>query len=307
MLEDHRQLYNAALEHRKTAYATAGVTVRYGEQSADLKHIRRADPVGQGRWSFCSQQATLRRLDKAFTAFFRRVKTGEKPGYPRFKGCGWFDTVEWPEDGDGCRWDCQPGSGQVRVRLQGVGQVKVRQHRQVRGIIKTVSVKREGSRWYVILSCDNVPADPLPVTGAVTGAVTGIDLGVASFLTTSEGAHVDNPRYLKASQGKLASAQRALARSKRGSGRRRKARARVAAAHRKVRRQRLDFAHKVALGLVRLARHDRPRSLAHPQHDPLRERHPGQPGYQRRREVWSEQVDSRCGMGGVPQRAARQG
>ena len=254
MLEDHRQLYNAALEHRKTAYATAGVTVRYGEQSADLKHIRRADPVGQGRWSFCSQQATLRRLDKAFTAFFRRVKTGEKPGYPRFKGCGWFDTVEWPEDGDGCRWDCQPGSGQVRVRLQGVGQVKVRQHRQVRGIIKTVSVKREGSRWYVILSCDNVPADPLPVTGAVTGAVTGIDLGVASFLTTSEGAHVDNPRYLKASQGKLASAQRALARSKRGSGRRRKARARVAAAHRKVRRQRLDFAHKVALGLVR--RHD---------------------------------------------------
>jgi putative transposase len=247
MLEDHRQLYNAALEHRKTAYGKAGLTIRYGQQSADLKHIRRADPDGQGRWSFCSQQATLRRLDRAFAAFFRRVKAGEKPGYPRFKGRGWFDTVEWPEDGDGCRWDCQPASGQVRVRLQGVGQVKVRQHRPVRGTIKTVSVKREGNRWYVILSCDNVPAEPLPVTDAVTG----IDMGVASFLTTSEGTHVDNPRYLKASAGKLAAAQRALSRCKRGSGRRRKARARVAAVHRKVRRQRLDFAHKVALGLVR--------------------------------------------------------
>jgi len=247
MLEDHRQLYNAALEHRKTAYVRAGVSIRYGEQSADLKHIRRADPGGQGRWSFCSQQATLRRLDKAFTAFFRRAQAGQKPGYPRFKGCGWFDTVEWPKDGDGCRWDCQPGSGQVRVRLQGVGQVKVRQPRAGRGSVKTLSVKRQGHRWYVILSCDNVLAEPL----LVTGAITGIDLGVASFLTTSQGAHVDNPRYLKASQNKLAGAQRALLRCTRGSRRRRKARARVAAAHRKIARQRLDFTHKVALSLVR--------------------------------------------------------
>jgi hypothetical protein len=76
-------LYNAALEHRRTAYRKAGVTVQYGEQSADLKHIRADDAGGQGRWSFCSQQATLRRLDKAFAAFFRRVKAGGKPGYPR--------------------------------------------------------------------------------------------------------------------------------------------------------------------------------------------------------------------------------
>jgi putative transposase len=86
MVEDHRQLYNAALEHRKTAFQRAGVTVRYGEQSADLKHTRQGQHGGQGRWSFCSQQATLRRLDKAFAAFFRRVKAGQKPGYPRFKG-----------------------------------------------------------------------------------------------------------------------------------------------------------------------------------------------------------------------------
>ena len=246
MLEDHRQLYNAALEHRKTAYQRAGVTVRYGEQSADLKHVRRADPDGQGRWSFCSQQATLRRLDKAFAAFFRRVEAGQKPGYPRFKGRGWFDTVEWPRDGDGCRWDSTAGSGQARVRLQGIGQVKVRQHRLVTGTVKTVSVKREGRRWYVVLSCDGVPPEPLPATGAVTG----IDMGVASFLTTSEGTHIPNPRYLAASAVRLTRAQQALSRCKRGSKRRRKAREHVAGVHRKIRRQRLDFAHKTARNLV---------------------------------------------------------
>ncbi|MEO3888394.1 hypothetical protein [Nonomuraea sp. B5E05] len=79
-VEDHRQLYNAALEHRRVAYARPGVSVRYGEQSAELKHIRADDADGQGRWSFSSQQATLRRLDKAFTAFFDRVKAGRTPG-----------------------------------------------------------------------------------------------------------------------------------------------------------------------------------------------------------------------------------
>jgi putative transposase len=113
--------------------------------------------------------------------------------------------------------------------------------------VKTVSVKREGRRWFVILSCDDVPAEPL----AATGAVVGVDMGVASFLTTSDEQHIDNPRHLAVSADRLAAAQRALARRKRGSRRRRKARARVAAVHSKVRRQRLDHAHKAALDLVR--------------------------------------------------------
>ncbi|WP_240196855.1 helix-turn-helix domain-containing protein [Nonomuraea lactucae] len=146
-LDDHRDLYNAALEHRRTAYRKAGVTVRYGQQSGELKHIRADDPDGQGRWSFSSQQATLRRLDKAFRAFFDRVKAGRTPGFPRFKGRGWFDTVEWPKDGDGCRWDSQPHhSTATYVRLQGVGHVRVHRHRRVLGTVKTISVKREGSR-----------------------------------------------------------------------------------------------------------------------------------------------------------------
>lgn len=246
-LDAHRDLYNAALQERRDAYRhSTRTTIQYGDQSAQLKAVRGADPA-QARWSFSSQQATLRRLDKAFAAFFRRVKSGETPGYPRFRGRNWFDTVDWPKDRDGCRWDSTPGNpGSTRVYLQGVGHVKVNQHRPVAGIVKTVSVKREGRRWYVVLSCDGVPARPLPATGAVVG----VDMGVASFLTTSDGQHVANPRHLAASAGKLARAQQAIARCKRGSNRRRKVRDRVAAAHRKVRRQRLDHAHKTALALV---------------------------------------------------------
>ncbi|WP_281282640.1 RNA-guided endonuclease InsQ/TnpB family protein [Nonomuraea terrae] len=247
-LEDHRQLYNAALEHRRIAYRKAGVTVRYGDQAGELKHIRADDPEGQSRWSFSSQQATLRRLDKAFAAFFARVKAGRTPGFPRFKGRGWFDTVEWPKDGDGCRWDSQPQHPTATyVRLQGVGHVRVHQHRPVLGTVKTVSVKREGSRWYVVLSCDDVPAEPLPATGAVVG----IDMGVASLVTTSDNVHRENPRYLAVAADRLAAAQRDLARKKPGSKRRRKEVARIAALHGKVRRQRLDYAHKAANALVR--------------------------------------------------------
>ncbi|QFY11712.1 transposase [Nonomuraea phyllanthi] len=247
-LEDHRQLYNAALEHRRIAYAKAGASIRYGEQSADLKDIRADDPDGQGRWSFSSQQATLRRLDKAFRAFFERVKAGRTPGFPRFKGRGRFDTVEWPKDGDGCRWDSQPAHPTAAyVRLQGIGHVRVHRHRAVKGRVKTIAVKREGRRWYVVLSCDDVPAEPLPATGAVVG----IDLGVASLVTTSDSGQVANARHLAATAGRLANAQRDLARKKRGSKRRRKAVGRVATLHAKVRRQRLDHAHKAALALVR--------------------------------------------------------
>ncbi|MGI5226470.1 RNA-guided endonuclease InsQ/TnpB family protein [Actinoallomurus sp. CA-142502] len=207
MLRDHRSLYNAALEHRRTAYRRAGVTVRYGEQSAELKAIRADDPDGQGRWSFSSQQATLRRLDKVFAAFFRRIKAGQTPSYPRFKGSGHFDTVVFPKDGDGCRWDSSPHATQARVRLQSVGHVRVHQHRPVRGRVKTISVKREGKRWYIVLACDDVPAEPL----APTGALVGIDMGTTHFLTTSGGAHVANPKFFATVAGELAEAQRHLA------------------------------------------------------------------------------------------------
>ncbi|EST18727.1 hypothetical protein N566_28550, partial [Streptomycetaceae bacterium MP113-05] len=183
-------------------------SVKYGQQSGQLKDIRAFDPERQGRWSFSSQQATLRRLDKAFQAFFRRVKAGEAPGYPRFRGVNWFDTVNFPKDGDGCRWDSTPHDPVTRVRFQGVGHVKVNQHRAVVGKVKTVSVKREGRKWFVVLTAEQTQPEPLPKAGSVVG----VDLGIASFLTTSGGEHVPNPRRARRAAAKLEAAQRALSR-----------------------------------------------------------------------------------------------
>ncbi|WKX72834.1 transposase [Streptomyces sp. XD-27] len=192
MLRDHCSLYNGALQERRDAFRhVSRTTIRYGHQSAQLKEIRAFAPERQGRWSFSSQQATLRRLDKAFAAFFRRIKAGEKPGYPRFK--------------------------------------------------------REGKRWYAVLTAERTDPDPLPATGSAIG----IDMGIANFLADSNGGFVHNPRHGRKAAAKLGQAQQALSRCKRGSRRRRKAVERVARLHRKVSRQRLDHAHKVAIDLVR--------------------------------------------------------
>ena len=147
-------------------------------------------------------------MNKSFDGFFRRVKAGQKAGYPRFKGKARFDSVEWPKDGDGARW--LPESR--RVYLQGVGQVKVHVHRQVAGRVKTIQIKRQGRRWMLVLSCDDVPTNPLPATGRQAG----IDVGIVSFATTSDGEHIDNPRWGRRAADRLTAAQQRLARARRG-------------------------------------------------------------------------------------------
>ena len=233
----HRELYNAALQERRDAWAHSKARINYGDQSAQLTEIRSARP-DQAVWSFSSQQATLRRLNKAFAGFFRRVKAGQTAGHPRFKGKARFDSVEWPKDGDGARWLPE----QRRVYLQGIGQVTVDLHREVAGRVKTIQIKRQGRRWMLVLSCDDVPTNPLPMTGRQAG----IDVGVVSFATTSDGEHLDNPRWARAAADRLAAAQRRLQRARRGGKNYAAKREIVAARHRKIASQRKDFHHKQA-------------------------------------------------------------
>ena len=207
-LASHRELYNAALQERRDAWRLRGTGVSYGDQSAQLKDIRAVRPE-VAAWSFSSQQATLRRLNRAFAGFFRRVKAGGTPGYPRFKPAHRFNSVEWPKDGDGCRW--QPNTR--RVYLQGIGHLKVTVHRPVHGRVKTIQVRRDGHRWLLILSCDEVPTRPL----GPTRAAVGVDVGIASFATTSDGQHVPNPGWGRAAAAKLGAAQRVLAGKQGGS------------------------------------------------------------------------------------------
>jgi putative transposase len=244
-VESHRELYNAALQERRDAWLHSKTRIYYGDQSAQLTQIRvaRSD---QAVWSFSRQQATLRRLNKAFAGFFRRVKAGQKAGYPRFKGTARFDSVEWPKDGDGARWLPE----QRRVYLQGIGQLKVDLHRPVQGRVKTIQVKPQGRRWMLLLSCDDVPTNPLPGTSRQAG----IDVGIVSFATTSDGEHIDNPRWGRAAADRLAAAQQRLQRAKRRSKNRERKRETVAARHRKIANQRKDFHHKQARTLV--ARYD---------------------------------------------------
>jgi putative transposase len=240
MLETHRRLYNSCLAERKSRYEAEKVTVKYAEQSARFKAERATNPY-YARLNFSSAQATMRRLHKAFAPFFRRVKAKEAPGYPRFKARDRFGAIEFPAHGDGIRLFGN------RLRVQHVGTIRVKLHRPVEGTIKTVTLKRQAETWYAIVSCDLgdvrvEPSDKPPV---------GIDVGIESFLTTSDGHHEPNPRYLKEALPELRRKQRSVARKRTGGANRRKARKAGAKVYARVANLRREHHHQVALKLVR--------------------------------------------------------
>jgi putative transposase len=248
VLADHCDLYNAALTERREAWRMHKVRVCYGGQSAQLKEIRAADPDGQGRHSFTAQQQTLRRLNTVFAVYLRRIRDangkGRRVGHPRFKPYQRFDQVLFVA-GDGAKWEPADGGRWAHATFQAVGRVKVSQHRALAGRVKTLQLKREHRRWYVLVVTETEPV-PLPTTGRAVG----IDVGVARFLTTSDGEVVANPRFLDSAQRGLADLQRRKARARPGSRNRRRLRRALAREWRKVRNQRRDFHHKTARGLV---------------------------------------------------------
>jgi len=245
LLETHRHLYNTALAERRDTYENELRTLTYGQQSAKLKDERRANPQ-LALCNFSSCQRTLRRLDRAFQAFFRRAKAGEKAGYPRFRGYGRFDSVEFTI-GDGAKLT-QEG----KAYFQNVGEVKLKLHRPVEGEIKTATFRRCPDGWYVIFACDmgevgEVADEPLPRPAK---PAVGIDLGLKSFLVTSDGESVEAPKLYQKAQARLRRCQRSVARKKRGGSNRRKAVHRLARLHVHIANQRRDFHHKVARSLV---------------------------------------------------------
>jgi putative transposase len=232
------RLYNGALQERRDAYQYAGISLSYYDQADQLKDIRAEGGCDLANFS-CSQDV-LRRVDKTFQAFFRRVKNGETPGYPRFKPRSRYDSITFPSYGDGTRL-----RDNGKLYVQDVGEIKVKLHRPVAGRIKTVTVKREAGRWYVCFSVEVVGAPDTQMYEDI-----GIDLGLTSFAVLSDGAVIDNPRWYRRAQAKLRIAQRRVARRKRGSKGRRKAVQTLQRAHAHVRHTRRDFHHKVARELV---------------------------------------------------------
>lgn len=239
MLDTHRHLYNRALAERKDGWEQERRSVNYGQQSGRLK-VERVTNRYLAVTNFSSCQATLRRLDKAFQAFFRRVKAGETVGYPRFKSRNRFATVEYPSYGDGCKLEGN------RVYFQHIGRVRVKLHRPIEGTIKTVAFTRQADGWHVIFSCDLGDGDPM----LRPGPLVGFDLGLKAFLVTSDGDSIDPPKFYRKAEKALRRAARRVSRRQKGSKRRAKAVQILARAHLHIANQRRDFHHKTARKLV---------------------------------------------------------
>lgn len=270
-LEVCRELYNSALDERRTAYrlwksvytgtayteyddntvvafeyvtgegAPKPPNINYYTQAAQLGEIKQTRPEFKEVHSQVLQNV-LKRVDLAFAAFFRRVTAGQTPGYPRFKGAGNFDSFTFPQLG----WSLN----NAKLTLSKIGTVRVKLHREVLGKVKTCTIKREGrDKWFVIFSVETTVEVPLPHEGPAVG----IDLGLEHFANLSNGEQVDNPRYFRKAQKKLAKAQRKwdkVKHLKKGNPLRAGPGKVVKAAHRKVKNSRADFQHKLTRTLV---------------------------------------------------------
>jgi putative transposase len=250
------ELYNAALQERKDAWNVCkkhgnfydaqwgrehakDYTVNFAEQCRSLTVIRNEIRSEYQQIGSHVLQNVLHRVDKAFQNFFRRVRLGQTPGYPRYQSRSQYDSFCFP---DHSGWKLTGN----RLSITGIGTIKVKLHRDVQGTIKTCTIKREGEHWYLVLACDVQSQPRLPYTSLSVG----IDMGLLHFATLSTEDTIEAPHFFRGSEKKLASAQQSLARKKRGSKRRKKAVKRVATCHRKVRRQRQDFHHKESRKLV---------------------------------------------------------
>jgi putative transposase len=235
-LEECRWLYNHLLAARRDAWQGRQESLRLYDQQATLPALKVERPA-LARVNAQVLQNVAVRIDLAFQAFFRRVRTGETPGYPRFRGKGRYASITYPQAPSGCKLDAEAN----RLRLHGVGEVKILLHRPVEGTPKTAIVQRSSTgKWYVCFSCECDEPSPLPKTRRQVG----IDVGLNTFATLSTGIEIANPRFFRAEERALAKVQRAHSKLAIGGAARAKHRHVVARVHERSRWRRRDFAHQ---------------------------------------------------------------
>jgi putative transposase len=243
--EAHRLLYNAALEQRKAAWTRQRVSLGYAQQCRDLTELRQAEAIPLPAQA---AQQTLKRVDRAFKAFFRRLRTGDAPGYPRFKSRQRFTGWTYPTHGDGWRLLPRQTMRHGRLRLSGVGHVRIRGDARTTGEPKTCDIIYRHGQWYasIVLAC--APKRPCGDT------TLAFDWGIETFATIAtmggESQTIANPRWLRRSEATLQAAYRARDSKRKFSHGWRLANKRVAQIHAKIARQRLDFHHKESAKLI---------------------------------------------------------
>jgi len=241
ILETQRQVYNAALEERMGAYRNAGIRRTYVDQCKALTEWRQSDPEAASV-PVCLQRWTLKQLDEAYRAFFRRVKSGAKPGFPRFRGKGRFDSFGFREF-SGIRFE----NGRLRFATM-PGRLRVHLHRPLPegSAIRSCVLRRDVKGWKVGFNVEVAQAPQRPSVRAV-----GVDLGISTFAALSDGGFIPSLRAARRAERRLRQAGRALARTARGSRGRSKARRALASCHAKTARVRLDYLHRASARLVR--------------------------------------------------------
>ena len=252
LLESQRLLYNAALEERIGRWNWNREAVGKYDQFKTLTGARCEVP-SLAEFGVDVHRGTLTRLDEAFAGFFRRVKAGRTPGFPRFKAYGRWDSVTIEAQQGWKVYIPEGRSGTYgRLRLAGVGHVQVKLHRDMGDAAPCkLVVRRRGRRWEATVFYKDVAQRPAPEP---SGVAAGVDRGVTVLVAVagSDGTTelVENPRHLRNVEADLARKQRRLARCQRGSNRRAKARAEVAELHRKVADARKDRNHQLSRRLV---------------------------------------------------------
>lgn len=247
----HCELYNAALQERRDAYRKCGLSISYNQQQNDLPIIKEYRPELIPLGSHALQE-TVRRVDRAFRAFFRRVKTGGPPGYPRFKARGRFDSFCYP---DPAGWKIiNQDNRKGKLRVSNLGEIPMRGKARIplaASTPKTLTIKRNAGKWFAVCAVQ-YPESALRLNQAYTGRMVGIDVGCSSLAVTSDGDFIDNPRTLKQARQRLTVAQKALSREARGSKRRAKAKRRISSLHGKVARKRKGFLHQFSAAIISL-------------------------------------------------------
>ena len=233
-----RILYNSALIDRINTYKNTGKGLTYNEQCRILTSDKNKHDCLNTIHSQVLQD-TLKRVDKAFKNFFRRLKNKDKKaGFPRLKKEGRLHSFTYPQYG----FEVENN----KLSLSKIGSIRLKMHRALEGKIKTCTITKEIDRWY---ACITVEKELDIVKKAVSNPI-GIDVGIKNFAVLSDGDTIENPKYLRKSEERLIKAQKLLSRKKKGSKNRKKQRMLVAKQHRKIKNQRLDFQHKVSRQLV---------------------------------------------------------
>ena len=239
-METCRLVYNSMIAWRTQDYERTGKSPSYFEQKRALPLWKADHPRLKDVHAHVLQNVVMR-VDLAFQAFFRRVKNGEEPGYPRFKGEGNYDSITYFEWGNGCKI-----TNEGKLHLSKIGDVKIKLHRPLIGMVKTCTIRRYGDKWFACFSTE-IEATPLPPSEEVVG----IDVGLEKFAALSNGECIPNPRFFRREEKALAKAQRKLAVcGKKRSAKRRKAKRVVTNVHRRIANKRHDFIHQESRKLV---------------------------------------------------------